>query len=45
VKQGLRAGLPTAVASGLVAISYGILARPVLGAVPTVVSSVVIFAG
>jgi predicted branched-subunit amino acid permease len=45
MKDGLRAGLPTGVASGLVAISYGVLARPVLGAVPTVVSSVVIFAG
>ncbi len=45
IKEGLRAGLPTGVASGLVAISYGVLARPVLGAVPTVVSSVVIFAG
>jgi 4-azaleucine resistance transporter AzlC len=45
VKDGLRAGLPTGIASGLVAISYGVLARPVLGAVPTVVSSVVIFAG
>lgn len=45
VREGLRAGLPTGVASGLVAISYGVLARPVLGAVPTVVSSVVIFAG
>jgi predicted branched-subunit amino acid permease len=45
VKEGLRAGLPTGLASGLVAISYGVLARPVLGAVPTVVSSVVIFAG
>jgi len=45
IKEGLRAGLPSGVASGLVAISYGVLARPVLGAVPTVVSSVVIFAG
>jgi 4-azaleucine resistance transporter AzlC len=45
IKEGLRAGLPTGVASGLVAISYGVLARPVLGAVPAVVSSVVIFAG
>jgi predicted branched-subunit amino acid permease len=45
VKEGLRAGLPTGIASGLVAISYGVLARPVLGAGPTVVSSVVIFAG
>lgn len=45
IKEGLRAGLPTGVASGLVAISYGVLARPILGAVPTIVSSVVIFAG
>ena len=45
MKEGLRACLPTGVASGLVAISYGVLARPVLGAVPTVVSSLIIFAG
>ncbi len=45
VREGLRAGAPIGLASGLVAISYGVLARPVLGAVPTVVSSAVIFAG
>jgi 4-azaleucine resistance transporter AzlC len=45
VKDGLRAGAWTGVASGLVAISYGVLARPVLGGAATVASSVLIFAG
>ena len=45
VKDGLRAGAWTGVASGFVAISYGVVARPVLGGAATIASSILIFAG
>ncbi|MEA2273074.1 MAG: hypothetical protein QOI98_1782 [Solirubrobacteraceae bacterium] len=45
VRDGIRAGLPFAVAAVLLGTSFGILARPVLGATATIVMSVVVFAG
>lgn len=43
--QGMRAGVPYAMASGLVGISFGVLARPVMGAAPAIVMSIIVFAG
>jgi 4-azaleucine resistance transporter AzlC len=45
VRAGFRAGLPFAVAAGLLAISFGVLARPVMGTVEPIVMSAVVFAG
>ena len=44
-REGIAAGTPFAVAAGLVAVSFGVLAEPVLGAVPAVVMSALVFAG
>jgi 4-azaleucine resistance transporter AzlC len=43
--SGVRAGVPYALAGGLVAISFGLLARPVIGAPAAIVMSVTSFAG
>lgn len=45
LRAGIAAGTPFAVAAGLLAISFGILAEPVLGAGPAVVMSALVFAG
>src|SRR3954447_5199697 len=45
VRDGVRAGLPLVLAVFAVAVSFGVLARPVLGALPAVVMSIVVFAG
>jgi 4-azaleucine resistance transporter AzlC len=45
VRAGFRAGVPFAVAAGLLAISFGVLARPEMGSVAPVVMSAVVFAG
>ena len=45
VAQGLRIGVPYAMASFLLGLSFGVLARPVLGALATIVMSVIVFAG
>jgi 4-azaleucine resistance transporter AzlC len=41
----VRAGLPYAVAAGLVAISFGVIAEPVMGTVAPIVMSATVFAG
>jgi 4-azaleucine resistance transporter AzlC len=41
----VRAGIPFAVAAFLLAISFGVLARPVMGTVPPIVMSAIVFAG
>ncbi len=41
----MRAGVPYAIASGLVGVSFGVLARPVMGAAPAIVMSIIVFAG
>jgi predicted branched-subunit amino acid permease len=44
-RAGVRIGIPYAVASGLLAISFGVLAEPAMGAVAPIVMSAVLFAG
>jgi 4-azaleucine resistance transporter AzlC len=44
-RAGFRAGLPYAVAAGLVGVSFGVLARPVMGTVAPIVMSAIVFAG
>ena len=41
----MRDGLPYALAGALVAVSYGVLAKPVLGTAAPIVMSAVVFAG
>jgi 4-azaleucine resistance transporter AzlC len=44
-RGGIRAGIPFAVAAGLVGASFGVLAEPVMGPVATLVMSALVFAG
>jgi 4-azaleucine resistance transporter AzlC len=43
--SGVRAGVPYAIASTLVGISFGVLARPVMGSAAAIVMSITSFAG
>lgn len=45
MRHGLKAGLPIAAASLLLAMSFGVLARPVMGTIAPIVMSALIFAG
>jgi 4-azaleucine resistance transporter AzlC len=45
VVAGIRAGLPYGVASLLLGFSFGVLARPLMGPVATIVMSAIVFAG
>jgi 4-azaleucine resistance transporter AzlC len=45
IRAGVRAGLPFGIAAGLLAISFGVLARPVMGTVAPIVMSAIVFAG
>lgn len=45
MREGVRAGLPFAVAALVLGISFGVLARPVMGEVAPIVMSAAIFAG
>jgi predicted branched-subunit amino acid permease len=45
LRAGIRAGLPFAVAAGLLAVSFGVLAEPVIGTAPTLLMSALVFAG
>ena len=45
VRAGFRAGIPFAIAALLLAISFGVLARPVMGTAAPIVMSAVVFAG
>jgi 4-azaleucine resistance transporter AzlC len=44
-RAGFRAGIPYAIAACLLAVSFGVLAKPVLGAGATIAMSVLLFAG
>jgi predicted branched-subunit amino acid permease len=44
-RTGIRAGVPFALAAGLVGVSFGVAAKPVMGAAPAIAMSVVVFAG
>jgi len=45
LSRGLRAGVPIGAAGLLIGLSFGVLARPVMGSVAPVVMSAVLFAG
>jgi len=45
LRAGAKAGIPFAVAAGLVAVSYGVIAEPILGSTVTLAMSVFVFAG
>lgn len=45
VRAGLRAGLPLALPTLLLGVSFGVLARPVMGAVAPIVMSIFVFSG
>lgn len=44
-RDGIRAGIPFAIAAGLAGISFGIVAEPVMGAAAAIAMSVFVFAG
>lgn len=44
-RAGVRRGVPFGVAVFLIAVSYGVLARPVMGPVAPIVMSIVLFSG
>jgi 4-azaleucine resistance transporter AzlC len=41
----MRAGIPFAIAAGVLAISFGVVAEPVIGTLATLIMSIVVFAG
>lgn len=45
LREGVRAGVPIGIAAGLVGVSFGVLAEPVMGATAAIVMSAVVFAG
>jgi branched chain amino acid efflux pump len=45
LRAGIRAGLPFAIAAGLLAVSFGVLAEPVIGTAATLAMSAFVFAG
>jgi 4-azaleucine resistance transporter AzlC len=45
MRDGIKAGLPIAAASFVLAISFGVLAQPVMGNVAPIVMSAIVFAG
>jgi 4-azaleucine resistance transporter AzlC len=45
VKRGIRAGIPPAIATIAVGISFGVLAAPVIGTVPAIAMSFIVYAG
>jgi predicted branched-subunit amino acid permease len=45
LRAGIRAGIPFAIAAGVLAVSFGVLAKPVIGTGATLVMSALVFAG
>lgn len=45
LRRGIRAGLPVALPVFALAVSFGVLAQPVMGSVAPIVMSVIVFAG
>ena len=45
VREGIRAGWPVAIAAGVVGVSFGVLAEPVMGAAAAIAMSALVFAG
>ncbi len=44
-REGARAGVPFAIASFILAATFGVLAAPVMGAVAAIVMSIIVYAG
>jgi predicted branched-subunit amino acid permease len=45
LRAGIRAGIPFAIAAGVVGVSFGVVAEPVIGTAATLVMSAFVFAG
>jgi predicted branched-subunit amino acid permease len=45
LRAGIRAGIPFAIAAGVLAVSFGVVAEPVLGTQATLAMSALVFAG
>jgi predicted branched-subunit amino acid permease len=45
LRAGIRAGIPFAIAAGVLAVSFGVVAEPILGAQATLAMSILVFAG
>jgi predicted branched-subunit amino acid permease len=45
LKAGIRAGIPFSIAAGVLAVSFGVVAEPVVGTEATLVMSAFVFAG
>jgi predicted branched-subunit amino acid permease len=45
LRAGIRAGIPFAIAAGVLAVSFGVVAEPVVGTTATLVMSAFVFAG
>jgi predicted branched-subunit amino acid permease len=45
LRAGVRAGIPFAIAAGVLAVSFGVVAEPVVGTGATLVMSALVFAG
>ncbi len=45
IRDGIRVGIPYALASFALAVSFGVLAEPLMGSVAPIVMSIVVFAG
>ena len=45
IREGARAGVPVAIAAGVVGVSFGVLAEPVMGAAAAIAFSAFVFAG
>lgn len=45
LREGVRAGWPVGIAAGVVGVSFGVLAEPVMGAAAAIAMSALVFAG
>ncbi len=45
IREGVRAGVPVSIAAGVVGVSFGVLAEPVMGAAAAIAMSLLVFAG
>jgi 4-azaleucine resistance transporter AzlC len=45
LRRGIQAGISAGIATVAIGVAFGLLARPVIGAIPAIVMSVVVFAG
>jgi 4-azaleucine resistance transporter AzlC len=45
LRRGIQAGMSAGIATVAIGVAFGLLARPVIGAIPAIVMSIVVFAG